>query len=161
MLQPGDSFPDESGPADGQTTTRAVSSQTAGATNQPSLATSESTTHAANTDDPANFPPGAIAGVVVGVVVILALAAALFFLIGRHHNNKNLGTDSVPTYGVDGPMFPTVEPVMSHNSMAYIPQPLQNNLMSPTYSIYDTSTAASKSVNILTYFRTTYMTDSF
>lgn len=37
-----------------------------------------------------SFPPGAIAGIVVGTVVVIALAGALFYMCGRHRTMKEI-----------------------------------------------------------------------
>ncbi|KAK6596870.1 extracellular serine-rich protein [Botrytis cinerea] len=44
----------------------------------------------ASTSSHKSFPPGAIAGIVVGAVAVIALAGALFYMCGRHRTMKEV-----------------------------------------------------------------------
>lgn len=57
-------------------------------TGAASTATSTSDAVAASSHKP--FPPGAIAGIVVGAVAVIALAGALFYMCGRHRTMKEV-----------------------------------------------------------------------
>ena len=97
--------------------------------------------------NPANFPPGAIAGTVVGVVVIMTLAAALCFLIGRRRTTKDKEPDTMPARDVQSPVFPTAGPIMSPNDIVHYSRLDNRDVTSPTYTLHSNSAMYSKSVD--------------
>lgn len=137
-LSPGEPIPDEDPNA--ATSSAATYVYTApSSTGSPTQATSPGA--AVSTDDHgSSFPPGAIAGVVVGGVAIIALAAALFYFVGRHRSVKAreaaggmlAGGNEKGFSGAHSPASPMPgEPVLGPGGMVYVPaKPMDYNRMS-------------------------------
>jgi hypothetical protein len=128
VLQPGDPFPAEGetpGVSDGPTAPAYPS-----ATNSGSAAAASSSGAAATISHKSSFPPGAIAGVVVGAVAIIALAAALFYFVGRHRTVKAREAAGAALSGANEkgqsggaspiPALPG-QPVLGPGGMVYVP----------------------------------------
>jgi hypothetical protein len=123
-LSPGEPIPDEDLNASTTTSSSSSTSATSTASSAPAVTSSAAPVQKSGS----SFPPGAIAGVVVGAVAIIALAAALFYFVGRHRSMKAreaaqglFGAEKSP-YSTNSPSSPTPgEPMIGPGGMVYVP----------------------------------------
>lgn len=125
VLSPGEPIPDEDPSAPTTTASSSSASSTSTTSTAPAATSPAAPVHKSGT----SFPPGAIAGVVVGAVAIIALAAALFYFIGRHRSMKAreaaqglFGAETSPYGSTNSPGSPTPgEPMIGPGGMVYVP----------------------------------------